>query len=86
MMFKLNTTGFIVLGSFIGYFSVGLLVIAGILGFIIAWELSELFIPPRDYLAKAAVAVFTTRIGIGIAGAYFAVIGTAYLLSMILEG
>lgn len=52
--------------------------IVGVIGAVIGWRVSELFIPPRDHWAKSFFAVFLVKLGIAAAGAFFAVMGAAY--------
>jgi hypothetical protein len=57
--------------------------IVAIIGFIIGWKFSELFIPPRDHWTKSVVTMIGIKFGIALGGAYFAVVGIAALLSSV---
>jgi hypothetical protein len=73
----------IILGSFMGYVNVAIVIVAALVGFVLGWSFSNFLIPPRDYWTKSGAAMFGTKFGIAIGGAYFAVIGIAYLISSI---
>ena len=71
--------------SFTGYVTtIGLLVVA-LFGFIIGWKFSNFLIPPRDYWVKSGLALFGTKLGIALGGAYFAVWGISALISAIIN-
>lgn len=68
-------------GSFLGYLTMGLLVIVGAVGAIIGWKFSDLFIPPIDNWSKSFMTILTVKLGIALSGAYFAVMGFSYLMT-----
>ena len=55
-------------------------VIAAIIAFIIAWKLSNLFIPPRYNWSKSAYTVFMIKLGMAGAAAFYAFIGVMGLI------
>lgn len=59
--------------------------IVALFGFIIGWKFSNFLIPPRDYWTKSGAALFGTKFGIALGGAYFAVWGIAVLISLIIK-
>jgi hypothetical protein len=59
---------------------IGMAIIA-IIGFIIGWKFSDFLIPPRDYWTKSGATMWGTKFGIALGGAYFAVWGTAALIT-----
>lgn len=75
----------IILGTFMGYVSVAIVVVAALVGFILGWSVSDFLIPPRDNWTKSGAAMWGTKFGIALGGAYFTVVGTAYLFSKILS-
>jgi hypothetical protein len=75
----------IILGNFMGYVNVAIVVVAALVGFILGWSASDFLIPPRDYWTKSGLAMLGTKFGIALGGAYFAVVGAAYLFGKILS-
>lgn len=72
------------LSIYVGATFTGILTLIGlgivaVIGAVIGWSVSELFIPPRDHWAKSFFGVFLVKLGIAAVGAYFAVMGAAYL-------
>jgi len=59
------------------------MVIVAIIGFVIGWQSSNFFIPPRDFWTKSGATMIGVKFGIALGGAYFAVVGSAYLISAI---
>lgn len=71
--------------SFTGYLTIFGLGIVALIGFIIGWKFSNFLIPPRDYWVKSGLALFGTKLGIALGGAYFAVWGISALISAIIN-
>jgi hypothetical protein len=59
---------------------IGMAIIA-LIGFVIGWKFSDFLIPPRDYWTKSGAAMWGTKFGIALGGAYFAVWGTTALIT-----
>lgn len=77
------------LSIYLGATFTGILTLIGlgamaVTGAVIGWKVSGLFIPPRDHWVKSFFGVFLVKLGIAATGAYFAVIGGAYLGAAIL--
>ncbi len=68
-------------GTFMGYVTIAGIVIVAIIGAVIGWKFSNLFIPPRDHWTKSFVAILTIKAGMALTGAYLAVVGGAYLVT-----
>jgi hypothetical protein len=62
--------------------AIGVVVVA-IIGAIIGWKVSDLFIPPQDHWTKSAVAIWTAKLVIAIGGGYFAVWAVATLITQV---
>ena len=72
---------FYLLNTFFAYFSITMLILFGITGFIIGYKAANFFIPPRDYWSKSGAAIAGAKLSVAIGAAYFAVVAGAYLLS-----
>jgi hypothetical protein len=77
--------GIVILSTIMGYFYLGVLILLAIVGLVLGWKFSNLFIPPSDNWHKSFIVIIGIKIGIAVGGAYAAVVGGAYLMAKILE-
>jgi hypothetical protein len=68
-------------GTFLGYLTIGVLIFIAIIGAIIGWKFSDLFIPPLDNWSRSFIAILAVKAGIALTAAYFAVIGFSFLIT-----
>ena len=75
----------IIISTIMGYFYLGVLILLALVGLVLGWMLSNIFIPPSDNWHKSYIAILGIKLGIAIAGAYAAVVCGAYLMAKIGE-
>lgn len=47
-------------------------IVSALIAFIIAWLVSEFFIPPRDHWSKSRFVIFTIKLGMSSMAAFYA--------------
>lgn len=73
-------TTFILAGKWLAILAMAGAVLAAIMAFVIAWSISDFFIPPRYNWSKSAYSVFVIKLGMAASAAFWTFISIIGLL------